>query len=211
MSVVQVWLYDFFSLYLQKSIVIKSKLEELVDRYREHADVTVARLKELSALTMKNTGAVYHTMPGDFSSAYGDLRLLNVTAGVGGRSYMNFSKVPARLEDLCKDLNRRRGLSGTMSMQELYDLSFDAHYHLVTINPWADGNGRMARLLMNWLQFEFGLIPSRVFAEDKEEYIKALVETREAEDLNIFRRFMTETTERHLTKDIAAYEASIGD
>lgn len=88
-------------------------------------------------------------------------------------------------------------------------MSFDAHFHLVTIHPWADGNGRMARLMMNWLQFEYGLIPSRIFADDKEEYIKALVETREAEDIGIFRRFMTETVERHLTNDIAAYKKSV--
>ena len=142
---------------------------------REHADVTVERLKELSALTMKNTGSEYHTALGDFSSANGDIRLVNVTAGVGGRSYMAFNKVPQKLKEFCDMLNAMRRNHGSMSMQELYEMSFDAHYNLVTIHPWADGNGRMARLLMNWLQFEFGLIPSRIFSDDKEEYIKALV------------------------------------
>ncbi len=126
---------------------------------REHADVTVERLKELSALTMKNTGSEYHTALGDFSSANGDIRLVNVTAGVGGRSYMAFNKVPQKLKEFCDMLNAMRRNHGSMSMQELYEMSFDAHYNLVTIHPWADGNGRMARLLMNWLQFEFGLIP----------------------------------------------------
>lgn len=81
-----------------------------------------------------------------------------------------------------------------------------AHKH-----PWADGNGRMTRLLMNWLQFEFGLIPSRIFADDKEDYIKALVETRESEDLSIFRRFMTQTMIRHLTNDINNFTESIDE
>lgn len=190
---------------------LKAAYERALVLAREHADITVDRLKELSALTMKNTGSVYHTMLGDFSSASGDLRLLNVTAGVGGKSYMSFNKVPARLSDLCTEINKQRRLSVGMTIQELYDMSFDAHFKLVTIHPWADGNGRMARLLMNWLQFEFGLIPSRIFADDKEEYIKALVETRESENLNIFRRFMTKTTERHLANDIATYEESVGE
>lgn len=82
---------------------------------------------------------------------------------------------------------------------------------LVTIHPWADGNGRMARLLMNWLQFEYGLIPTRIFSDDKEEYIKALVETRESGNPDIFRKFMTETMERHLVNDIKAFEESIGE
>ena len=111
----------------------------------------------------------------------------------------------------CNDLNQLRRASGRMSMQQLYDMSFDAHFNLVTIHPWADGNGRMARLLMNWLQFEYGLIPSRIFADDKEEYIKALVETRESDNLEIFRRFMTETMVRHITNDIAAFRESIGE
>ena len=190
---------------------LKAAYERALIFARQHSDVTVERLKELSALTMKNTGSVYHTMLGDFSSADGDLRLLNVTAGVGGKSYMSFNKVPTRLTEFCNDLNIKRHISGKMDMQELYDMSFDAHFNLVTIHPWADGNGRMARLMMNWLQFEYGLIPSRIFADDKEEYIKALVDTRESENLNVFRDFMTETMIRHLTNDIAAFEESIGE
>lgn len=190
---------------------LKAAYERALDFARNHSEVTVERLKELSALTMKNTGSEYHTMLGDFSSASGDLRLLNVTAGIGGTSYMSFNKVPSRLAEFCADLNRTRQLSHSMTMQELYDMSFDAHFNLVTIHPWADGNGRMARLLMNWLQFEYGLIPSRIFAEDKEEYIKALVETRETENLDIFRRFMIRIMERQLANDIAMFEKSIGE
>lgn len=190
---------------------LKAAYERALDFARNHSEVTVERLKELSALTMKNTGSEYHTMLGDFSSASGDLRLLNVTAGIGGTSYMSFNKVPSRLAEFCADLNRTRQLSHSMTMQELYDMSFDAHFNLVTIHPWADGNGRMARLLMNWLQFEYGLIPSRIFAEDKEEYIKALVETRETENLHIFRRFMIRIMERQLANDIAMFEKSIGE
>ena len=148
---------------------------------------------------------------GDFSSARGDLRLLNVTAGPGGKSYMHYSKVPAKLSEICTRLNRERENHAAKSMTQLYEISFDAHYDLVTIHPWADGNGRMARLLMNMLQFEFGLIPTKILKEDKEEYIKALVETRENEDLNVFREFMTATMIKNLTRDIEAYRKSIDD
>lgn len=185
---------------------LKGAYERALEFARNHDDVTMQRLKELSALTMKNTGTVYHTMLGDFSSAAGDLRLLNVSAGVGGKSYMSFNKVPSRLADLCDAINKERRRASGMGIQQLYDMTFDAHFNLVTIHPWADGNGRMARLLMNWLQFEYGLIPSRIFASDKEEYIKALVETRESDNPDIFRRFMTDTTVRHLADDISTYE-----
>ena len=188
---------------------LKAAYEKVLIFARDHAEVTVQRLKELSALTMKNTGSEYHTVLGDFSSSNGDLRLLNVTAGVGGRSYMSFTKVPAKLNEFCLALNQQRKNAKSHTMQQLYDLSFDAHYNLVTIHPWADGNGRMARLVMNWLQFEYGLIPARIMASDKEDYIKALVETRENEDLSIFREFMTKTMIHHLSKEISVFEESI--
>lgn len=190
---------------------LKAAYDQALLFARNHENITVDRLKELAALTMKNTGAIYHTALGDFSSASGDLRLLNVTAGIGGKSYMSFNKVPAHLKELCDNLNRQRSIAAKMSMEEIYNMSFDAHFNLVTIHPWADGNGRMARLLMNWIQFEYGLIPSRIFAVDKEEYIKALTETRESENLGIFRKFMQETVIRHLTNDIIAFEKSTGE
>jgi Fic family protein len=160
---------------------------------------------------MKNTGTVYHTMLGDFSSANGDLRLVNVSAGVGGKSYMSFNKVPMKLKEFCDKLNAQRHSSSKISLDDLYNLSFDAHYNLVTIHPWADGNGRMSRLVMNWLQFEFGLIPSRILSDEKEEYIKALVATRENDDLTIFRRYMQGVVERQLTHEIKLYQKNFAE
>ena len=190
---------------------LKNAYETAIKLAHAHADITIELLKSLSALVMKNTGQEYKTVLGDFSSARGDLRLLNVTAGVGGKSYMNYSKVPLKLAEFCNWLNQERKNYTSKSITKLYELSFDAHYQLVTIHPWADGNGRMARLVMNMLQFEFGLIPGKILKEDKEEYIKALVETRENEDLSIFREFMTATMVKNLTHDIETYRKSIED
>ena len=189
---------------------LKVAYEKAIELAKLHKPITIDMLISLSALVMKNTGKEYNTALGNFSSARGELRLLNVTAGVGGRSYMNYSKVPAKLAEFCERLNSERAKSSTMSVDELYQLTFDAHYNLVTIHPWADGNGRMARLVMNMLQFEFGLIPTKILKEDKEEYIKALVATREDDDFDIFRGFMTNMMERNLQNEIATYLDSIG-
>ena len=189
---------------------LKVAYEKAIELAKLHKPITIDMLISLSALVMKNTGKEYNTALGNFSSARGELRLLNVTAGVGGRSYMNYSKVPSKLAEFCERLNSERAKSSTMSVDELYQLTFDAHYNLVTIHPWADGNGRMARLVMNMLQFEFGLIPTKILKEDKEEYIKALVSTREDDNLGIFRGFMTSMMEQNLQNEIATYLDSIG-
>ncbi len=118
---------------------------------------------------------------------------------------MSYNKVPMRLSEFCSRLNKRRKLCTRENIVQSYELSFDAHYELVTIHPWADGNGRMARLLMNLIQFEFGLIPTKILKEDKEEYIKTLVATRENDDLNIFRRFMFSCMVRNLAHDIDVF------
>lgn len=190
---------------------LKVAYEKAIEIAKQHKDISTEILITLSALVMKNTGKDYKTALGDFSSARGELRLLNVTAGVGGRSYMNYSKVPSKLAELCEQINTWRAHTKERSIRELYLLTFDAHYNLVTIHPWADGNGRMARLVMNMLQFEFGLIPTKILKEDKEDYIKALVATREDDDLNIFRDFMSSMMEKNLQNEITSYLESIGE
>ena len=188
---------------------LRRAYEESIRLAKNHTDITVDILKALSHLVMQNTGSTYKTVLGDFSSANGDLRIVNVTAGVGGRSYLSYQKVPAKLQEFCDWLNAQR--QRPMSLSERYDLSFEAHYRLVTIHPWADGNGRMARLVMNQIQFEFGLIPAKVLKEDKGDYINALIATREADDMSIFLEFMTDEMVKTLSADIEAFLKSIDD
>ena len=188
---------------------LRRAYEESIRLAKNHTDITVDILKALSHLVMQNTGSTYKTVLGDFSSANGDLRIVNVTAGVGGRSYLSYQKVPAKLQEFCNWLNAQR--QRPMSLSERYDLSFEAHYRLVTIHPWADGNGRMARLVMNQIQFEFGLIPAKVLKEDKGDYINALIATREADDMSIFLEFMTDEMVKTLSADIEAFLKSIDD
>ena len=177
----------------------------------KHEAVTVESLIRLSAKVMARTGSEYHCAGGDFSAARGELRKLNVTAGLGGRSYMAFQKVQAALTAFCEELNRRRKAVSPEDLIGIYELSFWAHYELVTIHPWADGNGRMSRLLMNLLQMEFGVLPVKVLKEDKAAYIQALVDAREQEDTGIFIDCMMRLHSDHLKDDIDRYLSSVGE
>lgn len=190
---------------------LKAAYEQSIAFVKSHSDISVDMLKKLSSIVLKNTGTIYQTALGEFSSANGDLRLLNVTAGTGGRSYMNYSKVPTKLAELCESINQRRKALSKTNVIECYKLSFDAHFHLVTIHPWADGNGRMSRLLMNQLQFEFGIIPTNINKDHKAEYIESLIATRENDDIEPFHNFMFDEHIRNLEQTIRNYQASIED
>ena len=191
---------------------LKAAYEHSMRLAHQHEDFSVEMLKSLSAIVMKNTGATYNTAQGSFDASKGDLRLVGVTAGIGGRSYMNYQKVPTKLEEFCRLLNQRRSeLSDLDNMIAKYLLSFDAHYQLVTIHPWVDGNGRMSRLVMNHLQYEFGLVPVKIVKEDKAEYIQALIDSREQESFEPFRDFMMEEHTRNINKEIEEYKKSQED
>ena len=181
---------------------LKHAYEAGLGAAKAHAEISTELLCNLSAKVMKDTGADYNTLAGSFSSASGDLRRFNVSAGRGGRSYLSWQKVPIRLQEFCDWLNARRKKLSPEQVDEVYDLSFLAHYHLVLIHPWADGNGRMSRLLMNMVQTEFDVVPSIVKKEIRIAYISALAEAREQEDEAIFVRFMREHHVRNLEEQI---------
>lgn len=172
---------------------------------QSHSDITVDTLITLASKVMARTGSEYYSLSGNFDASKGELRTLNVTAGASGQSYMNWMKVPQKLEAFCNDLNSRRTALDASDIAAIYELSFWAHYELVTIHPWADGNGRTCRLLMNLLQMEFNVLQTKVLKEDKGEYIQALIDTRENEDIEIFLNYMTELHCAHLKHDIEQY------
>ena len=176
---------------------------------KRHEPITVEWLITLASKVMARTGSEYSAMGGNFSAAKGELRKLNVSAGIGGKSYMSYLKVPERLKAFCEELNRRRKTIDPTDICAVYDLSFWAHYELVTIHPWADGNGRTCRLLMNLLQWEFGVLPTKVLKEDKATYIQALIDTREVEDIAIFQNCMATLHAQHLRTDIDQYLKSV--
>ena len=88
----------------------------------------------------------------------------------------------------------------------LYGIS--AHLNLVTIHPWVDGNGRTARLLMNYIQFCYHLFPTKIFKEDREEYILSLRQCQDEETNQPFLSFMAGQLKKSLSLEIERFKAS---
>ena len=188
---------------------LKKAYEEAFAIADRHEAITVELLCSLSGILMKNTGSLYNTIGGTFNSADGDLRLLNVSAGRGGKSYMAWQKVPDRLGDFCEWLNEARKRIGEKDPETVYRMSFEAHYRMVTIHPWADGNGRMARLVMNMIQHEAGVIPSIVKKEKRAEYIQSLADSQTAGNESRFIAFMMKHHIENIEEQIREYLESI--
>lgn len=190
---------------------LKNAYEKSFEYAKNHEKLTVEMLCKLSSILMQNTGTEYNTIAGSFSSAKGELRLVNVSAGRGGKSYLAWQKVPDRLQKTCDYLNRRRSEIDKNNIEEIYKLSFEAHYLLVSIHPWADGNGRMSRLVMNMIQKEFDVIPSIVKKENRVEYIQSLASSQVKDDMQDFMDFMMNHHIQNLLQQINEYSESLDD
>ena len=190
---------------------LKNAYEKSFEYAKNHEKLTVEMLCKLSSILMQNTGTEYNTIAGSFSSAKGELRLVNVSAGRGGKSYLAWQKVPDRLQKTCDYLNRRRSEIDKNDIEEIYKLSFEAHYLLVSIHPWADGNGRMSRLVMNMIQKEFDVIPSIVKKENRVEYIQSLASSQVKDDMQDFMDFMMNHHIQNLLQQINEYSESLAD
>jgi len=158
--------------------------------------ITPEFIQQINSQVMKQTGTVYQTVFGELNSSKGVFRKGNVSAG--NSYFVNFDKVPNLVKVLCEKIEK----ANKESVWDQLNLSFDAHFDLVSIHPFYDGNGRTSRLLMNYLQLLFHLPMAIVFKEDKTEYFDALIQTRKEKDLKIFRDFMCLQYEKYLVQEI---------
>ncbi len=76
--------------------------------------------------------------------------------------------------------------------------AIEAHYRLVTIHPFVDGNGRTARLLMNMLLLRNGYAPIIIRPIDRKRYLSALEARQVTENEEGYIKFMLTALNRSL-------------
>jgi Fic family protein len=180
-------------------------LHYVMEAAKVKTPVSPAMIRHISALVMKNTGTIIHAAAGTYDSSKGDFRKSMVY--VGTRYFPNYQKVPGETERFCAKINDR--LNTVRTTAEIYDLAFDAHFDLVSIHPFADGNGRVARLLMNYILAYHNQPPAILFSENKADYYRALEDTRAKNRMQPFRDFMYSQQIQHYTRELAKLESSI--
>ncbi len=69
-------------------------------------------------------------------------------------------------------------------------------------------NGRMARLIMNYIQFYHQQIPSKIYREDKSDYILSLRTSQDSNKPEAFRSFMLMQQKKMLKEEIFNFKTS---
>ena len=161
--------------------------------------ITPEFIRKVAAKVMYGTGKQYNTAAGDFDSSKGEYRRLGVFAG--GTSFPNFRIVEGKVRKLCDRLDEK--IDKLTSMEEIYNLAYDFHFDLVSIHPFADGNGRVSRLMMNYILLYHRQAPAIIYKEDRLEYIDSLNESREIESTKPLRDFLFSQQVKYFEKQIA--------
>lgn len=96
-------------------------------------------------------------------------------------------ETPAMMKELMDWYNQQK------TKEKINPIVFAAefHYKFIRIHPFDDGNGRLARLLMNCIIMQYGYPPAIIKTDDKENYYTAL---RQA-DTNSFEPFYAYITQ----------------
>ncbi|MDR3220299.1 MAG: Fic family protein [Dysgonamonadaceae bacterium] len=111
-----------------------------------------------------NVGA-YKTRPNSVITVSGDLF-----------DYASPEETPALMTDLVRWYNsmETRLIASSQSPLTLIELAALFHYRYIRIHPFEDGNGRIARLLVNYVLLRNGFPMVVIKTDDKTNYLKML-------------------------------------
>ena len=160
--------------------------------------LTISDLKDISSLILKKTGVVHNGLSGYCNETTGDFR--KGTSLAGPVIFMNYLKVPISTLNFVEQL--RKDIDDVKNPEDIYKLSFKAHFDLVNIHPFGNGNGRLSRLVMNYVQRYHGEPLSLIFKENKSDYLISLNRSRNKNDLSYFYQFMFHQAQKYWLKEM---------
>ena len=174
----------------------KQAINFILKKAKHNTQINENFIKTINANVLKNTGAIINSALGTIDSSKGEYRLSSVI--VGTSTFPAVQKInslmPALVENYLEIENS--------SIIEAINKASDIHFDFVSIHPFYDGNGRTARLLMNYIM-QVNKLPFIILKNEiKPKYFSSLKETRKKEDLTIFRNFIKEQYYKQLNSEM---------
>ena len=199
------------------NVCLKMIQEEAADA---HMPLTETFIRQLHHTLLREDYTLYHQLPDGTTTSYVihagiyKTRPNSVITVTGERfEYASPEETPALMTDLVEWYNAEEQ-KGEMSPIELATV---LHYRYIRIHPFEDGNGRMARLLVNYILTRHHYPMIVVKSHDKDRYLTALNRCdiqvgstpsvgahAELEQLKPFVDYMTQCLEAALTISIKA-------
>lgn len=165
-----------------------------IDWIRERVRQKPAKLGEREILEI-------HTMilKGNDDTNAGRYR--NIAVRISGSTVVlpNPAKVPNLMAEFAAWLAKSADLHPVA-------LAAEAHYRLVTIHPFIDGNGRTARLLMNLLLMMAGYPPAIIQKRERLAYLAALEQAQTGGSKNEYESLICRAADRSLDMYLKAVE-----
>ena len=134
-------------------------------------------IRNLHKTLLREDYTVYHELPGGVQTSYVihagqyKTRPNSVITRYGDRfEYASPEETPGLMTDLVEWYNKTE-TEGTLTPVELAALF---HYRYIRIHPFEDGNGRIARLLVNYILSRHGYPMIVIRSRNKSEYLEAL-------------------------------------
>ena len=125
----------------------------------------------------------------------GQYRRVRVRLSGSAVALPNPLKVPDLMADLGQWLAQPTDLH---AVEYAIERAAEAHYRLVTIHPFIDGNGRSARLLMNALLMQAGYPAAIIRPRDRLAYIQSLQQAQLGGSQDAYIRLIASAVERGL-------------
>ena len=162
--------------------IIQQKIPLTEATIRELHKMILVEPYEMPAVTMAGQPTKRRIVPGQYKSTPNHVE----TSTGEVHYYASPEETPARMADLVNWYRKQ------VEDEALHPLTLAAtfHYQFANIHPFDDGNGRMARLLMNLILMQADYPPTIIPLDTKNEYLLALEQADADENLEPFVLFV---------------------
>lgn len=120
--------------------------------------------------------------------------------GVGPDVGVSPEDVAFEMKDLCRQLADAFEQKEFIPEEQILTAASWFHCNFESIHPFADGNGRVGRTMLNYILLTHGLPPVILYEEDKKLYYEALAAFDHTEKLDGFNLFIKEQTVKTWTR-----------